>query len=45
MAVKSGANADASASGGAIDCHVVFPSLLQQFETPKPGYIPRPEFF
>ena len=44
MAVKSGANADASASGGAIDHHVVSPSLLQQFETPKPGYIPRPEF-
>ena len=42
MAVKSGANA--SASGGAIDRHVVSPSLLQQFETPKPGYIPRPEF-
>ena len=42
MAVKSGANA--SASGGTIDRHVVFPSLLQQFKIPKPGYIPRLEF-
>ena len=42
MAVKGGSSA--SASGGAIDRHVVSPSLLKQFETPKPGYIPRPEF-
>ena len=41
MAVKGGSSA--SASGGAIDRHVVSPSLLKQFETPKPGYIPRPE--
>ena len=40
MAEKSGS----SASGGAIDRHVVSPSLLKQFETPKPGYRPKPEF-
>ena len=41
MAAKSRASVS---TGGSIDRHVVSPSLLKMFETPKPGYKPRPEF-
>ena len=41
MAAKSSASVS---TGGSIDRHVVSPSLLKMFETPKPGYKPKPEF-
>ena len=41
MATKSSAGVS---TGGSIDRHVVSPSLLKMFETPKPGYKRKPEF-
>ena len=41
MAVEYSASAS---TGGSIDRHVISPSLLKLFETPKPGYKPRSEF-
>ena len=41
MAAKSSASTSTSSS---VDHHVVSPSLLRMFETPKLGYKPKPEF-